>query len=169
MVDFKRYYNYVLPLLEEGYQIEELNCEDNILRRSDLSKHFDLIAMKKGVVRLIRISNKAYIDMERLRGIDIDESFVELWGINKNSFITYKMFSGEFYRLAIVNDNKICFKNTEKVSKYVLWGKKGIAVLFNHYINFLESDVLYDRFEEIFKNFPSHACVYIDGSIRKKL
>ncbi len=167
MANFKRYYNYILPLLQEGYLIEELNCEVDILRRADLSRYFDLIAVKKGVIRLIRISNKAYIDMGRLRGIDIDESLVELWGINKNLFIIYKMISGEFYRLAIVNDNKICFKNAEKVSKYVLWGKKGIAVLFNHYINFLESEILYDRFEEIFKNFQSNHCVYIDGSIKK--
>jgi len=174
MSDFQKYYRYILPLIEEGYLVEELGdeCPDYI-KNKDLSRYFSLIAVRARDARLIKITTNAHKHIYELRKIDFDDPSVEVWGIGgglkprKEDKRIYKKIGKKFYHLEVGKDY-IQSRKVKDVIRYTLWGKKGVMILADRKAYFLESEDLFNNFDEKVKpKIHREMVIYSNGEVKK--
>ncbi len=149
MVLFQDYNRYIVPLLMDGYAVELFsrnNMED--IQVHDLAKYFDLIAVKQGIVRLIKIVGMPKAaDMPGIKSaFPFDYPDIEVWVVRGETRKIYKIIHGDFYRLVDNADYFDC-KDVKKVIRYELWGNKGIMVLGGYNAYFIPNSELFDNFE----------------------
>ncbi|MGC8860991.1 MAG: hypothetical protein ACP5QH_07320 [Thermoplasmata archaeon] len=155
-----------MPLIEEGYLIEELKCKDYKLKRSDLSRYFDFIAVKQGIVRLVKFSNRPTDDAKELQSLGIEDPSVEIWHVHPgHSTSIYKLIEGRFYRLR-VRFEFYPRHAVRRVTRYILWGMKGIVILTTYEAHFIPSEDLYENFSVKVEPYISKRIwIHRDGSI----
>ncbi|MGC9046963.1 MAG: hypothetical protein ACP5IC_02525 [Minisyncoccia bacterium] len=161
MVEFKKYIKYIYPLLEQKYVVEVLNnkkIERETLSIHDLTKYFDLIAIREGDVRLIKIMNKIKeeIFVEIKSVFNFNEPSIEVWYFrktkNKNNVEKkiYKLINGQFYRI-MYDINYLDCRNVKKIMKYKLWGEEGILVIGGYNAYFIKNREVLDNFDKNIK------------------
>jgi hypothetical protein len=161
MVTFGEYIKYIYPLLEQGYVVEVLNGKETgreKLSIHDLAKYFDLIAIREGDVRLIKVTDRIREEIfaEIRSKINFNEPSVEVWYFrnieNKNGDEKkiYKLINGQFYRI-MYDINYFDCRNVKEIMKYKLWGEEGILVIGGYNAYFIKNRDVLDNFDKNIK------------------
>jgi hypothetical protein len=158
MVGFRDYIRYIYPLLEQGYIVETLNTRRTEKHDThDLARYFDLIAVREGDVRLIRIMGgrmRTDILAEIRAEVHFNEPSVEVWLVRGENRKIYRLINGDFYRMEYDLNYFDC-RDAKEVMKFRLWGEEGILVLGGYYAYFIKDKELYDHFDMDIKPYLS--------------